>query len=112
MAAEDRLPSALGGFIDAVNAHDEEAFLGAFTEDGLVNDWGREFRGREAIKGWSDREFIGARGTMTVTDVAEDAGWYQVTADWRSTHANGLSLFEFQLDGDHISVMRISEAQA
>ncbi|WP_165367951.1 nuclear transport factor 2 family protein, partial [Phytoactinopolyspora endophytica] len=110
MTHGDRLPSPLSAFVDAVNAHDEAAFLDAFTDDGLVDDWGREFRGREAIKAWSDREFIGARGTMTVTDVSEDGGWVRVTADWRSTHANGMSLFEFQLDGDRVHQMRISEA--
>ena len=32
----------------------------------------------------------------------------EVTADWRSTHANGLSLFAFTLAGDKIALMKIS----
>jgi hypothetical protein len=34
----------------------------------------------------------------------------EVTADWRSTHANGLSRFDFTVVGDKIALMRISAA--
>lgn len=109
MTNDDRLPPALAEFIDAVNAHDDVAFLGAFTDDGMVNDWGREFSGKSAIKEWSDREFIGARGVMTVTDVWDDSGRVHVLADWRSNHANGPSHFAFEFSGDKIREMRISQ---
>lgn len=101
-------PAPIDDFIGAVNAHDEQRFLGSFTADGVVNDWGREFAGREAIKAWSDDEFIGANGTIDVTKVEERNGEIQVTADWRSTHANGLSLFAFTVHGDKIAQMRIT----
>ncbi len=102
-------PPPIDAFISSVNAHDESAFLDAFTEDGVVNDWGRMFQGRAAIKQWSDKEFIGAHGTMTVTDVAVTDGEVRVTADWRSTHANGLSLFAFTILDHKIQQMRITE---
>ncbi|HLT61967.1 MAG TPA: nuclear transport factor 2 family protein, partial [Microlunatus sp.] len=60
------VPEPIAGFIDAVNRHDEQAFLDAFTPDGSVDDWGRVFTGRDEIKAWSDNEFIGARGTLAV----------------------------------------------
>jgi hypothetical protein len=61
-------------FIDVVNAHDEEAFLDAFTPGGAVDDWGRDFTGREQIKTWSDKEFIGSTGVLTVEEVDDREG--------------------------------------
>lgn len=101
-------PEPIHSFVSAVNAHDEQRFLDSFTDDGVVDDWGREFAGREAIKAWSDEEFIGAHGTMDVTTVVERDGEVQVTAEWRSTHANGLSMFAFTVRGDKIARMRIT----
>lgn len=100
-------PSPVAEFIDAVNRHDEEAFLDAFTTDGFVDDWGRIFTGRKAIKGWSDKEFIGAEGTLTVTEVTEADGRVVVTGDWRSNYANGLSTFAFEIAGEHLASMTI-----
>ena len=55
----DELPRPVRTLVDAANAGDTEAFLGSFTADGVVDDWGREFRGASEIRGWSDGEFIG-----------------------------------------------------
>ena len=59
--------------IDAANRGDTDAFLACFTSDGVVDDWGREFRGASAIAGWSDKEFIGVHVALTVdaTETAE-----------------------------------------
>lgn len=104
------LPSPVQEFVAAVNAHQEQEFLDSFTDNGVVDDWGREFAGRPAIKDWSDKEFIGARGAMSVQQVSSDGGRVVVIADWRSTHANGLSEFTFDVDGDSISRMTIRGA--
>jgi hypothetical protein len=53
------LPAPVARLLDAANGHDTEEFLASFTEDGVVDDWGREFAGADAIRGWSDQEFIG-----------------------------------------------------
>lgn len=109
------VPEPVASFIDAVNRHDEAAFLDAFGDDGFVDDWGRIFAGREAIKRWSDKEFIGATGTLTPIQVStEDTADAVVTVvtvvgDWASTHANGLSRFEFSVSGDRIDSMTIRE---
>lgn len=104
------LPSPVQEFVAAVNAHHEQEFLDSFTSNGVVDDWGREFTGRPAIKDWSDKEFIGAQGTMSVQQVSTDGDRLVVIADWRSTHANGLSEFTFDVDGDSISRMTIRGA--
>ncbi|GAB08401.1 hypothetical protein GOARA_011_00170 [Gordonia araii NBRC 100433] len=102
-------PEPVTLFIEAVNRHDEQAFLDAFTEEGFVDDWGRIFTGRDAIKGWSDKEFIGAKGTMTVAEATTTGDSTTVVADWRSSWANGLSRFTFVVDGDKIASMTIRE---
>jgi hypothetical protein len=102
------LPEPVATFVDAVNRGDTEAFLSRFTLDGVVDDWGRRFTGRDAIRGWSDAEFIGAQGQMTVSDTSRDGADVVVVADWRSTHANGLSRFVFTLDGELVRQMRIT----
>lgn len=103
------IPSPVREFIDTVNAHDDAGFLDAFTEDGHVDDWGRVFTGRDAIKGWSDVEFIGATGTLTPRDVTVDGDTVRVVGDWASTHANGLSEFTFAVAGDKLASMTIRE---
>lgn len=99
----------VASFIDAVNNHDEEAFLDAFTGTGAVDDWGRTFTGREQIKAWSDKEFIGSHGTLTVEDVNHTGDTVTVIGDWRSNHANGRSKFIFETDGEKLAKMTIRE---
>ena len=52
-------PAPVARLLEAANANDTEAFLATFVAGGVVDDWGREFDGADAIRGWSDREFIG-----------------------------------------------------
>jgi ketosteroid isomerase-like protein len=106
---EQTIPEPVAAFIEAVNRHDESAFLDAFTEGGAVDDWGRVFTGREQIKGWSDNEFIGAQGTLAVEEVEAAGASVTVIGDWRSTHANGRSKFVFDIDGDRLAKMTIRE---
>ena len=102
-------PEPVASFLAAVNRHDEAGFLDAFTTDGVVDDWGRIFRGRGQIKAWSDKEFIGATGTLTPEEVSVSGGEVTVVGDWASTHANGRSKFVFTVDGDSITRMTIRE---
>lgn len=103
------IPEPVASFIGAVNANDEEAFLNAFADEGSVDDWGRTFLGREQIKSWSDKEFIGAKGTLAVETVERDGAAIVVIGDWRSTYANGRSKFTFDVAGDRIVTMTIRE---
>jgi hypothetical protein len=93
--------------IEAANANDTGTFLASFTPDGVVDDWGREFRGPDEIRGWSDREFIGVHVSLDVTDVAQENGATTVTATVGGEGFNGPSHFTFQIDGDRVSRMTI-----
>lgn len=111
MTDQPVVPEPVRSFIDAVNRQDDTAFLGAFADDGRVDDWGRVFPDRDAIKAWSDVEFLGSHGTLTPEEVvvSEDGSTVDVVGDWRSSHANGRSRFTFTLAGDRIAEMRIRE---
>jgi hypothetical protein len=103
------MPPPVEALIEAANAHDTDAFLAVLTPNAVVDDWGREFRGADAIRGWSDHEFIGVEVSLDVTDVAATDAATVVTAMVGGNGFNGPSRFAFELEGDHVSRMTIRE---
>ena len=101
------LPAPVAAVLDAANANDTEAFLGSLTADAVVDDWGREFRGPDAIRGWSDSEFIGVAVTLEVTDVERRDDETTVTATVGGDGFNGPSHFTFRVSGDRVTRMTI-----
>jgi hypothetical protein len=103
------VPVPVQNALDAANAGDTEAFLDAFVDgEGAVDDWGRVFRGRDRIREWSDAEFIGQAVTLDVTGVRTDAATVVVSAQVGGNGFNGPSDFAFDVDGDRVSLMRIT----
>jgi hypothetical protein len=103
------LPGPVSAAIEAANANDTAAFLACFRPDGVVDDWGREFRGADEIRGWSDREFIGVHVSLDVTDVEQEDGATTVTATVGGEGFNGPSHFTFDVAGDLLARMTIRE---
>jgi hypothetical protein len=103
----DALPPAVATLIDAANANDTDAFLASLTAGAVVDDWGREFHGPDAIRGWSDREFIGVEVSLEVTDVVQADGATTVTAQVGGKGFNGPSHFTFQVEGERVARMQI-----
>ena len=95
--------------VAAANAGDVDAFLAGFTADGVVDDWGREFRGAGEIRGWSDREFIGKQVSLSVEAVTSTGDETVITAAVGGNGFNGPSHFSFRVDGDRVSRMAIRE---
>lgn len=93
--------------LEAANANDTEAFLAVFAEGAVVDDWGREFAGTDAIRGWSDREFIGKQVSLDVQAVEQDGDRTVVTAEVGGNGFNGPSHFSFLVDGNRVSRMTI-----
>jgi hypothetical protein len=106
-AAMAELPAPVAAALDAANANDTDAFLAAFAADGVVDDWGREFRGRDAIRGWSDREFIGVQVALEVTAVEQRGDETVVSAQVGGNGFNGPSHFAFGVAGDRVARMTI-----
>jgi hypothetical protein len=103
----DALPDPVAAAVDAANAGDTDAFLATFTVDGYVDDWGREFRGADAIRGWSDAEFIGKQVRLDIEQVEVRGGEVLVSAAVGGNGFNGPSHFTFVVDGDRNSSMTI-----
>ncbi|MBO9663514.1 nuclear transport factor 2 family protein [Dokdonella sp.] len=102
------LPTPVAKLVAAVAAGDTEAFLALFPADGVVDDWGRRFNGHAAIRTWSDKEFIGAKGVLTPRKVSRSGDTVTVDAGWKSEYYSGDSRFVFVLDGEAIREMRIT----
>ena len=75
------LPAIAAAYVRATNAHDSAAFIACFSENAVVNDAGREFRGIAAIQAWSDREIMDAQVTLKVLDVVESDGGTTITTE-------------------------------
>ena len=101
------LPAPVARAIDAANANDIDAFIACFASDGVVDDWGREFRGSDEIRGWSDGEFIGVRVSLEVTEVERRDGATVVTANVGGDGFNGPSHFAFELESELVARMTI-----
>ncbi|MFI7611343.1 nuclear transport factor 2 family protein [Nonomuraea terrae] len=102
------LPPVIQQAVDAANAGDTDAFLALFADDGAVDDWGRIFRGHQAVRGWSDKEFIGVRASLKVTGVRRSGATTTVSAQVGGDGFNGPSDFAFTVNGDRITLMRIT----
>jgi hypothetical protein len=102
------LPEPVARAIDAINAGDADGFVAAFAGDGIVDDNGRQFTGADEIRGWSDRELIGANARLVVSGVEQTGEGVALDAEVRSTGFNGYSRFAFELDGESIGSMVIS----
>ena len=100
-------PAAVVKLLEAANANDTEAFLATFLEGGVVDDWGREFVGTDAIRGWSDHEFIGKHVSLEIRSIEQKSEATVVTADVGGEGFNGPSHFSFLIDGDRVSRMTI-----
>jgi hypothetical protein len=68
------LPEVAAAYVRATNNHDAAAFSACFSDNAIVNDAGREFRGEEAIREWSDREIMAAQVTFEILGVTIDGG--------------------------------------
>ncbi len=111
--SEFSLPPPIERFVAAMNKFDGAALLEPFTDDALVNDNKREFWGKTAIKRFADRELIGDKVTMAVTDVRKHYGTVIVAAKIDGTYDKTnlpdplILTFYFTLHGDKIATLFI-----
>ncbi|GAA3670913.1 nuclear transport factor 2 family protein [Microbacterium marinilacus] len=91
-------PTPVTAFVEAINAADTDAFVALFAQDGLVDDWGTEYRGHERIRQWAGSDAIGAGARMKVLSASTDGDTTTIRFDWRSRVFNGESTGVFVLD--------------
>ena len=68
------LSPVLAEHVRAVNAFDVDAIVATFAEDALVNDARREFWGAAAIRRWVEKEMVGDKVTLEVTEAVDHYG--------------------------------------
>jgi hypothetical protein len=71
----------VAAFVEATNSFDLERLMVNFADDALVNDQLRDYWGKAAIRGWAERDIIGERLTIAVTEVVKHYDNFIVTAD-------------------------------
>jgi|SRR3954471_14969257 len=103
------IPEPVARLLKAANDHDTEGFLTSFTDDGVVDDWGREFVGAEAIRGWSDREFIGVDVVLDVAGTTSSGEETTISANVGGSGYNGPSHFTFAVRERRVGRMTIRE---
>jgi ketosteroid isomerase-like protein len=102
------LEPAIRQMLDATNDGDNEAFLDAFAEDAVIDDWGRTFTGRTEIAGWNDRENIGVHSHIEATDVQRDGDEIRVCVQVTGDGYNGGGAMTFVLSDGRIGRMVIT----
>jgi hypothetical protein len=77
------LSAPVAAYVEATNSFDLEKLLELFSDDALVNDQLRDYWGKQAIRGWAERDIVGQSLTMDVTTAIEHYGNCIVTANVR-----------------------------
>ena len=101
-------PIAVQRMIDATNAGDTEEFLNSFTPDAYVEDWGRDFTGRDEIASWNQTDNIGKQSHFEAKATTGTDPNYVVTLTVTGNGYNGTSDITFEVDGEMIRRLIIS----
>jgi len=80
------LPPLAAAYVGATNSFDLNRLLATFADDALVNDQLHDYWGKAAIREWAERDIIGEKLTMDVTQVVEHYGNFVVTANVDGTY--------------------------
>ncbi|MGP4014405.1 YybH family protein [Saccharopolyspora sp. 5N708] len=109
MTATDT-PAAIQAFIDSTNQGDSEAFAAAFTRDAYLNDWGREYRGRDAVRDWDRTDNIGVQAHFELIGIepGPNPDSYVATLKVTGNGHNGTGPMTFHLRDGLIESLRIS----
>jgi hypothetical protein len=78
MVAQLALDPAITAHIAAINGLDVDAIMDTFADDALVNDASREFWGREHIRAFMAKEFVGDHVTVEPVEAVDNAGMWCV----------------------------------
>lgn len=108
-----QLSEAIETHFHATNTDNPTAFLSAFHDDAVVVDAGKEYRGKDAIKEWSDQTYFGDHLRLEITNISQNSGETVVTATAdgnfdKTGLPDPLFLdFHFILEGNKIKLLRI-----
>ena len=104
---EFKLEPAIERLISATNSGDGELLLQSFTEDAVLVDFGRTFRGRSQIAVWDRQENTGTQNVIRMNDVVEGAP-VRLKISVSGNGYNGNGVFEIELRDGLISRLNIT----
>ena len=102
------LDPAVQAMIDATNRGDSAAFLKAFAENAVLEDWGRTFSGKAEIAKWNSDENIGTQNHLRVTGVERNGMQTRVNVTVTGKGYNGEGTFVFDIGPNGITRLVIS----
>ena len=104
------LPPSLKSYIDAVNRHDVDTMLLAFSKAATVRDEGRTYTGHADIRAWMAETTRKYRVTVEVSDIARTGDSFKiamlVTGNFPGSPAT--LHYVFVLDGGLIAGLEVS----
>ncbi len=110
MSSDAQVPAPVSAVVDAINAGDTEAFVEAFTPDGVVDDWGRVLSGHDGVRSWAETDAVGMDARMTVLSATTEGDTTTVEFEWSSKKFNGTSTAIVTVEGDRVGSFRIPPA--
>jgi len=75
-----KLPQSIETYFRAANAHDSQSLADCFTEEAVVHDEGKVYRGLAAIKEWNETTSKKYALTLEVISAKQENGETVVTA--------------------------------
>jgi ketosteroid isomerase-like protein len=104
------IPAVIQAFIDSTNRGDSDAFVEAFTPDAYLNDWGREFKGRDGVRSWDRTDNIGVQAHFELVGLepGSNPDTYTATLTVSGNGHNGTGPMEFRLRDGLIARLVIS----
>jgi hypothetical protein len=103
-------PAAIKTFVEATNRGDAEAFAAAFTHDADLDDWGREYHGRDGVRAWDRTDNIGVQAHFDLDAIkrGSSADTYVATLTVIGNGHNGTGPMTFHLRDGLIASLRIT----
>jgi len=103
------LPSPIAAYIQAANRLDTAALLALFTENAVVEDEGKIYRGGQEISQWSKKSQSEYQFTLEAIDMTQADAKTVVTNRVSGTFPGSpVTLrFHFTIEGDRIASLRI-----
>lgn len=109
-----QLPKVITAFLRAANARDIAVLLKTFTDDAVLTDMGREFRG-EDLRRWADSLFGDANVAVHPVDATEHEGRTVVSVIVHGTKPAARAYlrrdWRFTIDGTRIAALDTTEAK-
>jgi hypothetical protein len=95
--------------IDATNRGDSETFLSVFSDDAILTDWGRTFRGKSEIARWNSDENIGTQNHIRVMGVKRLGNSVDVNVVVTGNGYNGPGSMIFEVEAEAIKRLVITD---